>query len=192
MRGPAAATASLADEGGATLVSARNSLQLGKDLLHHAVTLVIRPRFPTFGTEISPEDMKQLDEMARSLQTRMQPERIEANDRVGIGRLCIADPSHILIGPHEYETCLIVLPAVRQRIANDTQRDLSSKCGTFELGNCLHRGIKRQQDERAAQLLKDIPSRRENAWRQMMSGSRLEHVFAARAGHAAGRPEHNR
>src|SRR5205823_3315821 len=35
----AAATASLADEKGATLVSARNSLQLGKDLVRRPVTL---------------------------------------------------------------------------------------------------------------------------------------------------------
>jgi outer membrane protein OmpA-like peptidoglycan-associated protein len=64
-------TAALSGAGGNATpletVSADNALEVARELLHKPVSLVLRPHFPTFGTELSPGDKKQIVELERKL-----------------------------------------------------------------------------------------------------------------------------
>ena len=68
--GAGAVTVALSGAGGtaATVaLEADNALEVGRELVHKPVSLVLRPHFPSFGTALAPEDKKLLASLARRL-----------------------------------------------------------------------------------------------------------------------------
>ncbi len=67
--GASAVSVSLTGAGvtAAAALEVDNALEVGRELVHKPVTLVLRPHFPSFGTALSPEDKEQLASLTRRL-----------------------------------------------------------------------------------------------------------------------------
>ena len=67
--GAGAVTASLTGAGAqaTAALEADNALEVGRELVHKPVSLVLRPHFPSFGTALSADDQKQLASLAKRL-----------------------------------------------------------------------------------------------------------------------------